>query len=507
MLHLVQQQQWQTAKQSADQFVDDKAQVDAFGNTALHLAILHKQLVLVHLLLDHGYYTSLRNKDGYNVTQLGCILGNKKLLAHIVKVASAHEHLEWQKKLPAVLRTLCEMPDGTMELHWAGKHPLPMINVFLPSDTFTIRKHQANIRIDFTFCGYKGIKVNRANQTLLIKQDDSGGASVFYLNHKKKQWEGGSDDEEMTDEEAMEVAEQLIKQFKGMFNIDVDHSSMRFIPDKKKNGTTRVETFKKWDCVVYVLRDLHFTFTQTPKLLTAPPPPTDANGITVNVPDDNQDTQQTTENLKQQKTDETTTSTTTTTCGQTVTDCVPQPNRDEDPQSAGNESSAGEVAEEQPTRLTKKEKDKVATDEEASEDGTKKTYKFNASATVWMTFECPFSMVQLLPMLEVVGPKNKHIKQLREILACHLPDGGFPAKTEIPLVAGLKAVVEFVKVEVHEINDSSLFAIPPNYKEWTKEDERAKRAEKKIKKKKESKQKVKEVPEEPEHKPAILEVD
>lgn len=60
-----------------------------------------------------------------------------------------------------------------------------------------------------------------------------------------------------------------------------------------------------------------------------------------------------------------------------------------------------------------------------SEFVTKKVRSFKG--TVWLTQDFPRKIVDLIPLFEVLAPKNKHFEKLRKIVDI-IPDDGFPIK-------------------------------------------------------------------------------
>ena len=95
-----------------------------------------------------------------------------------------------------------------------------------------------------------------------------------------------------------------------------------------------------------------------------------------------------------------------------------------------------------------------------------KTFEANVS----MSQEFPVKVDQLLTILEMLGPKAKFYKRIREFVELRLPPG-FPVKINIPIVPTVKATVSFPEFEFTDDLPASLFAVPSDYKKikaWRK---------------------------------------
>ena len=88
-----------------------------------------------------------------------------------------------------------------------------------------------------------------------------------------------------------------------------------------------------------------------------------------------------------------------------------------------------------------------------------KTFEANVS----MSQEFPVKVDQLLVVLEMLGPKAKFYKRIREFVDLRLPPG-FPVKINIPIVPTVKATVSFPEFEYADNLSASLFQVPSDYK-------------------------------------------
>jgi hypothetical protein len=61
---------------------------------------------------------------------------------------------------------------------------------------------------------------------------------------------------------------------------------------------------------------------------------------------------------------------------------------------------------------------------------------------LWMTNEHPLAVEQLMPLLELIAPSNRHFEKLRDFVDTDLPPG-FPMRLDVPLFAVLGAEITF----------------------------------------------------------------
>ncbi|GBG64952.1 hypothetical protein CBR_g48701 [Chara braunii] len=65
--------------------------------------------------------------------------------------------------------------------------------------------------------------------------------------------------------------------------------------------------------------------------------------------------------------------------------------------------------------------------------------------TLWLTDDFPLTVQELLPLLDLMSPRVKAVRRLRELLTTKLPTGSFPVKVAIPIVPTIRVVVTFAK--------------------------------------------------------------
>jgi len=85
---------------------------------------------------------------------------------------------------------------------------------------------------------------------------------------------------------------------------------------------------------------------------------------------------------------------------------------------------------------------------------------------MWLSPEFPRKVEDLMPVFEVLSPRNKHFQKLQDFVKL-LPNEGFPVQLEVPVFPTLYAVASFGTYNECE-QDEKLFVIPAEYKQKTK---------------------------------------
>eukprot|EP00667_Euglena_gracilis_P020493 EG_transcript_22185 len=64
---------------------------------------------------------------------------------------------------------------------------------------------------------------------------------------------------------------------------------------------------------------------------------------------------------------------------------------------------------------------------------SRRHFRWKAEASIWVTQDFPFSLQDLLPILDVVGASHRRVQRLREFLGVRFPEG-FPVRIDLPIV-------------------------------------------------------------------------
>jgi len=95
-----------------------------------------------------------------------------------------------------------------------------------------------------------------------------------------------------------------------------------------------------------------------------------------------------------------------------------------------------------------------------SEFITERVRSFNGTA--WFAPDFPRKPQDLIPVCEVLAPRNKHFEKLRNLIDI-IPDYGFPIKIEVPVFPTVSATASFLSYQEMEV-DEELFAAPEGYR-------------------------------------------
>ena len=86
-------------------------------------------------------------------------------------------------------------------------------------------------------------------------------------------------------------------------------------------------------------------------------------------------------------------------------------------------------------------------------------------ASLSMSRDFPVKLEELLDVLEMLGPKAKFYKRIRDFVDCRMPPG-FPVRINIPIVPAVKGTVSFLEFEFCDDGlDEALFEIPDSYRD------------------------------------------
>lgn len=156
--------------------------VDVYGNTALHLCVMLRHVECASLLLVAGARVGVKNKEGWNALHEATSIGDRDLLrrlwsAYKARAAAAQE-------LSGFLTHLHSVPDFTVTFKWKVESWLPFVGRWLPSDSITLSKRGARIRVDTNMLEFKNMAwVHHPYSFLLRPRHEHGeeakGAAPF----------------------------------------------------------------------------------------------------------------------------------------------------------------------------------------------------------------------------------------------------------------------------------------------------------------------------------------
>lgn len=91
------------------------------------------------------------------------------------------------------------------------------------------------------------------------------------------------------------------------------------------------------------------------------------------------------------------------------------------------------------------------------------------SGRCWMATDFPFSLRQLLPLLEAAGAANKHLSAAASFLSMYRDQSLFPIRLKIPLMWTVYLMLRFREYQrvseatKNEMEESEFFEIPKEY--------------------------------------------
>jgi len=297
------------------------------------------------------------------------------------------------------------LPDFYMEIHWEFKSWVPLVSRLCPWDTYKIWKKGASIRVDTTLVGFENMKWIRGNISVMFN-GESGG-KVMLIDHDRK-----------SVQHAMQSLADLNKSdlTKDVNEVMV-HSLLRPIPRTDNISFSpkinwlwghKSEAVGEWNAKLYEVNGFEYITRHR--------------------------------NSKKKK--------------------KGGPFPQEDPFENMNYDDYFSTVTADPKNGIKGQGLSYP-----SEFMTEKKRSFQG--TVWLSPDFPRRIEDLLPVFEVLSPRNKHFQKLQDFVKL-LPDEGFPVKIEVPVFPTVAGVASFERYEESE-PDSNLFVIPSKYNNLTSE--------------------------------------
>jgi len=322
--------------------------------------------------------------------------------------------------MATLLAALKKFPDFYCELKWEFKSWVPLVSRFCPHDTYKVWKCGSSFRADTTLTGFENLSWKRGNVSFLfLGEETESPGNVVAMDHEKQVVEHALDNvRQHTDEESDQEISELMKHCNEIIRSDIVTDNVKFDVMKGWFGGEKTERVGDFDTKLFSMTGLDYTATLR-RRATRPSQNSDAKKKQEAVP---------------------------------MTDdefSLPAGYFDKgtsDPKGKGY------------GLLYKHEK-------------VSQTHK-SVKATAYLAKDFPHTIEELMPIFEVLAPKNKHNEKMKQFIML-IPDSGFPLKLDIPIFPTISAVVTFLKFE-HIASDSdtfsdtvssvrSLFVIPPHY--------------------------------------------
>lgn len=173
---------------------------DHRGNTPLMLAVKLIHLSkdygkIARLLLRHGSFPKVRDRNGWSVLDEAVEKGDKYLISEIFDSLVAYKQEKWNESKKLSLNALERLPDFYLEMKWKfDSSVIPLLSRIAPRDTIKIWKVGRQIRFDMTLVGYKNLRTKRRNISIIFRDtsrpdwfvDGHRDKDIILINHSKQ---------------------------------------------------------------------------------------------------------------------------------------------------------------------------------------------------------------------------------------------------------------------------------------------------------------------------------
>ncbi|KAL8032861.1 hypothetical protein ABFX02_13G124500 [Erythranthe guttata] len=407
--------------------------------TPLHLAVRLGDAAAVRALVAAGANITLQNAAGWNPLQEALLRRCPEIVSPLVQ----HHHIDawhkWRRRLPRLVAALRRMRDFYMEITFHFESSIvPFVGKIAPSDTCKIWKRDGNLRADTSFAGYDGLKVQRANQSILFLNEfdcantnniDIPHGSLLILNHDEERY---YDVFENAGNPLSDTDLSILCNQTKVYRPGMDVTKAELVGRTNWRRQEKKESVGNWKARVYEMHNVTFTF-RSRKINAAenredPFSPTCV--LPLEIDEDSDEDFIVAENPRFSVSNDRQRRHSSfvrgdrefVTVSRKSVDIIPIDSRRAAPPSAAERFVA--------PPLTKE-----------------KEYAKSLRPVVWLTEQFPLKTEELLPLLDILANKVKAVKRMRELLTATLPPGTFPVKVAIPVVPTVRVVITFTKFE------------------------------------------------------------
>jgi hypothetical protein len=142
---------------------------DAYGNTALQIAVLLQHTEMITLLLEHGALIGVPNKLGWTCLSEAVSIGNRAVMSQLLLTAKSRAVNKIREHEREIHKKIRDIGDVTLVLQYKLASWLPFVGRVLPFDTVTIRKKGTSVRLDMTLRDFENLSWVRGDVSLLFK--------------------------------------------------------------------------------------------------------------------------------------------------------------------------------------------------------------------------------------------------------------------------------------------------------------------------------------------------
>jgi len=376
------------------------------GDTPLHLALRHGDFTATEMLMDAGANARLKNKEGWTALREAIINKQDKIAMAMIKSYRNDYVKKYIRRLPRYIATMRRMKDFYMEITFHFESSvIPFISRIAPSDTYKIWKKGGNLRADMTLVGFDGLKMKRANQSILFlgdgAKDDLG--SLIRVSHKKKEVSEFSP--AIVAPTESEVKNILNKKSSADYiRVGIDVSEALLVPQVTWRKKERKEMVGPWKAKVYDMQNVVFSL-KSKRVPGAPPPEARERK---KKDDENFDEIMTEEEKRQLE--------------------AAMNSTDEN----GHSQKSSRVKKEKKGKSSGHRDHKEKARDEPSDTFTSQNgedkWTRQMMPALWLSQNFPLTIDELLPVLDILAERLKAVRRLRELLTTKLPKETFPVK-------------------------------------------------------------------------------
>jgi len=234
--------------------------LDGNGNTILHLAIHNKHTAIVKYLLAHPRINPLLdNSLGWSPLQEARASGNKDAVELVYKANQLMVRAEFETRLPMIAAALKSLPDFTMVIKWGLSTWVPLVSRYCPSDTYTIYKKGASLRLDSTLVGFENYEWLRGSVTVIFRGESKGNNFVF-LHHDEQRAEYVMS--ELPEEDTKVLARDIDELMQQPLIHLESNLKLVFTPQNIWSGSQKTAQVAGFDCNLFNLEGLSFSLEQ-----------------------------------------------------------------------------------------------------------------------------------------------------------------------------------------------------------------------------------------------------
>ncbi|KAI4342593.1 hypothetical protein MLD38_027202 [Melastoma candidum] len=229
-------------------------------DTPLHLAVKLGDETSTEMLMVAGTDWSLQNEHGWSALQEAICSREEGIAMIIVRHYQPLAWAKWCRRLPRLIGTMHRMRDFYMEITFNFESSvIPFISRIAPSDTYKIWKRGANLRADMTLAGFDGLKIQRADQSIVFLGDGSEdgkvpAGSLCMISHKEKEVMNALDGagSQASEEEVRQEVAAMSQT--NIFRPGIDVTQAVLLPQLTWRRQEKTEMVGPWKAKVY---DMH----------------------------------------------------------------------------------------------------------------------------------------------------------------------------------------------------------------------------------------------------------